>query len=126
MKTYIGGNCQHQARACAEALEAAGATITAGWISDPEFKQRKSPTTRARKAVQCINEIREADACVFFDPPGTIPGGLHVEVGYSLGAGKPTFVIFQEGRRSNTIMYHPRIRTCYSVANVVEQLGDAE
>lgn len=63
-----------------------------------------------------------ADAFVLVNPSGR---SAHLELGWATGAGKPAFILLEEGDEPE-LMYRLATRLCIGVASVLDALDQAE
>ncbi len=97
-------------------LVALGCTVTSRWLDAATAVPATAQSGHAGAgerlsaiAAQDLEDIREADAVVVYNPPEACAigrGGRHVETGFALALGKPIVVV---GARGNVFHWLPAI-----------------
>jgi len=121
---YIAGpfDQRDQAKLVKDALEKEGHVVTSTWItSHLDALDEIDPETAEREALHDLLAIRRADLVVFLNGQST-SGGMHVEMGYAIAAGKPILLV---GEPTSIFHHLKSVRVINGLGNLIPVILDA-
>ena len=113
VKVYIATSHLHAVRADALAGEI-DATVVSTWTKDTVGYHNE-----VKKAIRDIAQIDDCDVFVCLAFPGS-GGGMHNEVGYAMGRGKPVLLF---GGSLGMLAYHPYVQRFASWSLLVDAIN---
>lgn len=100
MKVYLASrySLKETMLGYARELRDMGVAVTSRWLAEPytanTTMDQVDPEELRRFALDDLEDIRDADALIFFsESVPTARGGRHAEFGYALALGKPIMVV---------------------------------
>lgn len=124
-KVYVSAHHPDPAKQLAEALRAAGHTVSSTWHEETDRPAADDAAAWASKAAVNVTQISNSDVLVLISSPehvsGTkrVSGGKFIEAGVALGRMVRTFVL---GAVENGMLHHPRVEQVDTTDELIRKL----